>query len=42
MAELLEPARLGSPILGALLPAGVFFVAFFLTYMLIRRFMKGI
>ncbi|MCR4437731.1 MAG: hypothetical protein QHJ34_01640 [bacterium] len=42
MAELLEPTRLGSPILGALLPAGVFLVSFLLTYLLIKRFMKGI
>jgi hypothetical protein len=41
MGEFLQPVRLGSPVLGAVLPAAVFIVSFLLTYMLIRRFMKG-
>lgn len=42
MIEFLEPARIGSPILGAVLPAAVFAISFVLTYALIRRFMKGL
>ncbi len=41
MTEFLEPMRLGSPVLGVVLPAGVFLVSLLLTYLLIRRFMKG-
>ncbi len=33
--------RLGSPILGVILPALIFLVAFFLTYWLYRRFSRG-
>ncbi|MDZ7272125.1 MAG: hypothetical protein ONB30_00725 [candidate division KSB1 bacterium] len=42
MSEFLQPVRIGSPILGAVLPAAVFAVSFVLTYLLIRRFMKGL
>ncbi len=33
--------RLGSPILGVILPALIFLVAFSLTYWLYRRFSRG-
>ncbi len=42
MSEFLIPARIGSPLVGIVLPAAVFLVSFVLTYLLIRHFMKGL
>lgn len=38
---LLMATRIGSPILGIIIPAIIFVFSFFVTYMLIRHFMKN-
>ncbi len=38
---LLMATRIGSPILGIIIPAIIFGFSFFVTYMLIRHFMKN-
>lgn len=37
---LLQTARIGAPILGIIIPAIIFGISFFVTYLLIRHFMK--
>jgi len=38
---LLQTSRIGAPILGVIIPAVIFGLSFFLTYLLIRHFMKN-
>lgn len=38
---LLTTTRIGAPILGVIIPAVIFGLSFFLTYLLIRHFMKN-
>ena len=35
-----DPVRIGSPVLGFIIPAIIFGLSFLLTYLLIRHFMK--
>lgn len=35
-----EPIRIGSPVLGFIIPAIIFGLSFVVTYLLIRHFMK--
>ena len=37
----LMATRIGSPILGIIIPAIIFTLSFFVTYLLIRHFMKN-
>lgn len=37
---LLQTSRIGSPILGVIIPAIIFSISFFVTYLLIRHFTK--
>ena len=38
---LLQTGRIGAPILGIIIPAIIFGISFFVTYLLIRHFMKN-
>jgi hypothetical protein len=38
---LLQTSRIGAPILGVIIPAIIFAISFFVTYLLIRHFMKN-
>ena len=38
---LLATTRIGSPILGVIIPALIFTLSFIVTYLLIRHFMKN-
>lgn len=38
---LLQTTRIGAPILGVIIPAVIFTISFFVTYLLIRHFMKN-
>jgi hypothetical protein len=38
---LLTASRIGAPILGVIIPACIFGISFFVTYLLIRHFMKN-
>jgi hypothetical protein len=37
---LLQTTRIGAPILGVIIPAIIFSISFFVTYLLIRHFTK--
>lgn len=37
---LLSASRIGAPILGVIIPALIFSISFFVTYLLIRHFTK--
>jgi hypothetical protein len=37
---MVQPTRIGPPILGIVIPAGVFIISFVLTWMLYRHFSK--
>ncbi len=40
MAFVMAVTRIGSPVLGIIIPALIFGFSFFVTYLLIRHFMK--